>query len=216
MKLNELIQKIIAGEEITQEDRDALQNVTIPDEDQIAAKIIGRERSKYEKQINEIKSQLEDYKTKAESLQSKGEETDSEKINAKIELLMNKLNEKDELIKQKDTEIYNTKKTQIIGSLKSGLNLIKDYDQDYVDYKLEKYTKDYELDDIPNFKDDIIKSFVKDHPSLIKADEKSGTGLPPNKSRPASKFNLNSIEDMSADDIVANLDNIMGALKEGK
>ena len=224
-EIQALLSRIADGEDITSEDREAIKSVNIPDEDAIAAKIIARERAKYEKIINKSNSELEDYKAQLEEIktnqtnqtnqpQDQNQEINNDKINNKIELLMKKIEEKEQLIQQKDQLIQETKKSQILGNLKSKLNLVKDYDQDYVDFKLNKYTSEYELDDIPQFEDDIVKSFVSDHPSLIKADDKAGTGLPPSRRTSNSdKLRLEAIKDMSDDDIVSNLDKIVGAIK---
>lgn len=210
--IEEILQKIINGEHVTDADKDILKNYKPLSEDDIASKVIAKERKRTDKMKNEYETKLEEISRQFEEMKEQEGQKDVpelDKLSKQLEKIQKQLAEKEDLIKQKDQDIFNHKKGSILNSIKSKIDLAKGYDTDYVDFTLNKLSAEYEdLDDLAEYSDDIVKAFTESHPQLIRA-EGSGTGIKASKQAVDNKVNIKNLDKLSDSDIEENLGDLL-------
>ena len=202
MSISDILQKVISGEELTEEEQASLKEYKEPDVDGIVKSRLAREQKKHQKEIEEMKSTLESLQVEQEEKEDDGKSTTA--LERKIARLEDKLAKREEELKASQGEIVGMKRGSAISKIRDGLDLVKGYDKKYVDWALSEATKDMDVDEIADSIEDLQKSFIESNPQLIKAPG-SGTGVRDgDKPAPQMKFTGEQIAAMSPAELLKN------------
>lgn len=226
MNIKNIIEKVLKGETLTDEEKTELRDYNPQkDLDNAAAAV----KARYEKRLNETKAEADSLKAKIQELETdaeekaKGGKTELEQLQAKLSKIEKQAADRDAQVKALEDEKAQIMRSNKVAKIMAGVKFIDGLNPDIGKLALEtslKELKDDELDDELSLKP-VLDKFREENKAIL-ADTTGGGSGNPGKSptsgggSPSVTFTRSQIKAMSPEDYEKNRDNIWKAEQAGQ
>jgi hypothetical protein len=177
MDIKALLTKVLKGDALTDEDKQAL---TEYDPDRSANSAAAAARKKAEGELKAARDRAAELEAQLAEAGSEGK-TELEKLQKQVEKLSKTITDKDALLQKAEADRKKGLRDGKIGKLMSGIKLMDGVDADLVRMGLERSLSEIGDDDLDN--DDatkpVLAGFMTKNKALIVGDAGGGGGTPP-------------------------------------